>query len=357
MTHWTFDAGAESWETTNGFAYNAANLCLMGTVESGGPISTQLTGLSIAVNPGDAISAQFRVVAAGTIGPTDPGDVGGDLEFDGKGQLSLLVNVPSFPFDSGWNYVSGTIASAGTITQISIAVGSNDPVAEYYLDSIYLNEAPAGVPDRRYLGIDADFGNLYLTSITGGSITYYSVPLGGTAADGTATFGTADYADPDTFTHGLYPVVRPGADGFVYLRGRDGNNKQVWYNDLSGGTLGWVDAGPGTAEWGTAKFCVALMPSQLEPEDMIAAFSDNDLYLIQGFTAGSAVHGTAWGKQGDAPTNLRTAARHPTTPESLYLAGTAAGTLNMSVALGAGAFVSIGGTVVTGTINAIEVSR
>jgi len=354
VTHWTFDAGPESWGTATGFTWDATNLCLVGFSDEGGGSDTQITGLSVAVNPGDPISARFRVVAGAE--PPDPANVGGQLSFDGRGNLQLFY-AGTAPFDSGWQYIAGTIETAGTVTQVSISIASETVTADFYLDDVYLNESPPGVPARRYLGIDADFGSLYLTSITGGSITYYSVPLGGTAADGTATFGTADYADPDTFTRGLYPVVRPGADGFVYLRGRDGNNKQVWYNDLSGGTLGWVDAGPGTAEWGTAKFCVALMPSQLEPEDMIAAFSDNDLYLIQGFTAGTAVHGTAWGKQGDAPTNLRTAGRHPTTPESLYLAGTAAGTLNMSVALGAGAFVSIGGTVVTGTINAIEISR
>jgi hypothetical protein len=303
------------------------------------------------------------VVAPGTIGTTDPGIVGGNLEFTGGGVLGLLdlsILADPIPYDSLSQFVFGTINTTGTVTEASLSIASANPTANYYLDDVYLNEDPPSQPDRRYLGIAADFGHVYLTSITGGSLTWYSVPLAGTAAptptaDGTATFGTAAYTDPDTFTRGLYPVVRPGADGVVYVHGRDGSNRQVLLNDSSG-TLGFVDVGPGTATWGTAKFCVALMPSQLEPEDVIAAFYDNDIYLIQGFIEGSAVYGTSWGKQGDNPTNIRTAARHPTTPDSLYLAGTTTGTVNMSVALGAGAFLSIGGTVVTGTINAIEVS-
>jgi hypothetical protein len=359
MTHWLFDAGAEGWDVASGFTWDAASQSLTAQADDGNAPSTGITGLSEVVSPGDPFGFRLRLV----VGTADPGDSAFTMALDGGlGQTTDNINIAVFPYDNIFAYYSGTVDAAGTVTAIDFDIAWTSPQAlTVYLDEVYLNELPpSGSPDARYLGIAADFGHVYLTSITGGSLTWYSVPLAGTAAptptaDGTATFGTAAYTDPDTFTRGLYPVVRPGADGVVYVHGRDGSNRQVLLNDLSG-TLGFVDVGPGTATWGTAKFCVALMPSQLEPEDVIAAFYDNDIYLIQGFIEGSAVYGTSWGKQGDNPTSIRTAARHPTTPDSLYLAGTTTGTINMSVALGAGAFVSIGGTVVTGTINAIEVS-
>lgn len=261
---------------------------------------------------------------------------------------------------AGWQQFSQSLAARVGQTlegvAIELSVDIDGPFDWYvYIDSIKVGNPPpptltsgTALPQRRYLGLAADSGKVYLTSITGGSITYYSIPQNILAADGTATFGTAAYTDPDAFTAGLFPVTRPGSDLIVYLYGRDGNSKQVQYNDLNG-TLGWVDVGPGTATWGTAKYCVALLADLGQPDDVIAAFYDNDVYRTETGTA-------AWTKQGDATSNLRTAARHPTTPENLYLAGTAAGTLLHSPNLGV-SYGSVGGTVVAGTINAIEVSR
>lgn len=353
MTHWFFDAGAETWDVTQGFAYDAPNLCLTAGTVGGSSLETSITGLSVEVQEGDPISAQFRV----TIFSDNPSSIGtnlgGALEFRDSddatlGAITLIGTSDAAPYDSGWMFVSGTISTAGTVENARIAVASDNFEGSFSLDTIYLDEFPAALADRRYLGIDADFGHIYLTSITGGSVTYNSVTIGGTAFDGTATFGAADYADPDTFTKGLYPVIRPGVDSVLYLRGRDGNSKQTWYNDLNG-TVGWVDIGPGTATWGTAKFAVALMPDQLNPFDVIVAFSDNDVYRTEEGTSN-------WVKQGDAPSGLRCAARLTGTAgfETFLAGGTAAGTAwftqNMGVSF-------TGGGTAAGTINAIEVSR
>jgi hypothetical protein len=360
MTNWTFDASQESW--TPGGVWNASLLCLNNT-STGGQPSYQSPSVSVPVVLNDPFSCHVRVTATGT-------GTGGSLAVrlrasGGGGNYDETINItlPDDPsgYDSGWQTISDVFPGTDTIDgvqvdfNISLSIDPGYPF-ETFVDNVYLAEAdPASVPppDRRYLGIDADFGHVYLTSITGGTLIYNSLMLGGTAYDGTATFGTAAYTDPDTFSRGLYPVVRPGADGILYLRGRDATNRQLLFNDLNG-TAGFVDIGPGTATWVTTKFCVALLPSVVEPEDVVAAFSDDDVYRTEGpmGTAGALT----WTKQGDAPGGLRVGARHPTQPENIYLAGTAAGEFYPSVNMGV-SHSSVGGTAVAGTINAVEVSR
>jgi hypothetical protein len=222
-----------------------------------------------------------------------------------------------------------------------------------YLDSVYAVDvdpdapAPAVLPETRYLGMAADYGNLYLTTCAGGTLQFLTLPLGDPITpSGTATFGTATFADVDAGLKGLYPVVRPTVDGVMYAYGRDGNSKQVWYNDTTG-TLGFVDVGPGTATWGTDKIAVALMPGVFYPTDVIVAFSDNDVYQ-------TALGTAPWVKNGDATTGLRVAARVVADDHRLLLAGTAAGTMLYSQNYGVS--YTTGGTA-AGTINAIEVSR
>lgn len=355
MTQYTFSSGAEGWAGT-GFAWTGSEgsplLGCMARVTTFTNASVASPAVSIPVTAGQPISFRFKM--AGTANANNA--IAMTVK---EGGVTIgLINIPNgddIPFvdggtSSGWLLQSGTINTSGTADLVGVTVGNGsvNGISSVFVDSIFVAETQVDIPQTRYLGMAADSGKLYLTSIQENTLMVESLALVGFAPSGTATFGTAAYADPDTFARGIFPVVRPGFDSQVYLYGRDGNNKQVQYNDLNG-TLGWVDAGPGTAVWGTAKYCVALMPWPTLPSDVIAAFSDNDVYRTQFATAN-------WVKMGDAPGNLRTAARLDTQGHKLLMAGTAAGTLyftqNYGVSFGSG---TAAGTA-AGTINAIEFS-
>jgi hypothetical protein len=163
-------------------------------------------------------------------------------------------------------------------------------------------------------------------------------------------FGTANYTDPDDLTAGLYPLVKPGTDNVVYGFGggmSGWNNSQIHYNDLNG-TLGWQDIGPGTATWGTAKFMTAAMIDPLENDDLVVAFSDDDIYTTPEGTAN-------WVKLGDATQGVRAAGRHPVRDNEILFAGTAGGSAYWSPNWGV-TMTDAGGTAL-GTINWVEVSR
>jgi hypothetical protein len=248
--------------------------------------------------------------------------------------------------DTGWFLVSGTVSMAGTITTVSMRLGEvvGIPWAlEMYFDTIYIAESPPATDTaRRLLKMDSDGGNLFVSGISGGTLSMYQYSLVGLTVTGTSTFGTCSYADPDTFTRGIFPVARPGGDGILYAYGRDANNVQVQYRDYNG-TLGWVDVGAGTA----TKYCVALMPDVFRHDNLIAVFNDGSVYTTDNGTM-------LWDRQGSVTTTtLRTAARAQTTPEVIYVAGTAAGTIYQSCNNG-NTFGAMG-TSTMGTINALEV--
>lgn len=247
------------------------------------------------------------------------------------GWLTFSVSMPALN-------VGETIELIQLIQDITLIEGAGDL---FYADTVVL-----GISQKRMLGMTSDFTSLYVTSIEGGLITLITHSLTSLLPTGTATFGAAAYTDPDTLTRGLWPVRKPGADQVLYLRGRDGADKHVQYNNLNG-TLGWENVGA-TAVWGTAKFCVALMPSLYQPAGVVAAFSDDDVYHTLSGTS-------AWTKLADAPTGLRAGGRHPTGMDEMLLAGTAAGTLHYTHNL-AESFDTTGGTAI-GTINWIEFSR
>lgn len=222
----------------------------------------------------------------------------------------------------------------------------------WYIDNVTFRDDDtaifSAIQPFRFLGFDADNGTLLVTGLKNAAtlqLFEYS-DLATLTESGTTSFGSATDSDLDALTFGIFPVVRPEGDGVWYLYGRDGNNVQAQYNDTNG-TLGWVDIGPGTATWGTAKYAVALMPAPTEPNDVIIAFQDDDIYRAR--------YGTAtWTKMGDASSGLRTAVRHPVRFNELLAGGTAAGTVWFSYNFGV-SFTSVGGTAM-GTINAFEVS-
>jgi hypothetical protein len=352
MTHYNFDSGVEGWAGT-GFAWTGADGSpTAGCLNRAGSFGTALVsigGLSIDVSAG--FHMEYWVKYAGVLNPIGGGAVY-LRAYDSGGTALATVSLASFA-EGVWT--QGLFDFGVTTTPIATlemaAVGSANTLTSLSFDSVYVAEFPPphlAFSQVRFLGIDTDNENLYWTSVGNGTLLYHSAALTAPATiTDQAAFGTAAYADPDTFVRGLFPAIRPATDGIVYLRGRDGNSKQVWYKDY-GGTLGWQDIGPGTATWGTAKYCVGLMQFPLK-WDVIAAFSDNDVYRT--------ITGTAnWVKAGDAPTNLQAATRHPTSLQESLLAGTAAGTLHYTHNL-AQSFDVAGGTIVAGTINHIVMSR
>jgi hypothetical protein len=355
LTHYTFNSNAEGFTGTD-FAWNGAEgsplLGCLARTTTFTNASVASPAVSIPVTAGDPISFRFRMDGTASGFNTVAMSVK-------QGGVPLgLIDIPNgddIPFvdggtSSGWLLRAGTVHTSGTVDLVGVVFGNGSPngISAAYVDSIFVAETQVDVAETRYLGMAADSGKLYLTSIEENTLVVESLALTGFASANVATFGTAAYADPDTFTRGIFPVVRPGFDSQVYLYGRDGSNKQVYFNDLNG-TLGWVDVGAGTAVWGTAKYCVALLPWPTLPGDVVAAFSDNDVYRTQFSTAN-------WVKMGDAASNLRTAARLDTEGHKLLAAGTAAGTLyftqNYGVSFGSG---TAAGTA-AGTINAIEFS-
>lgn len=200
----------------------------------------------------------------------------------------------------------------------------------------------------RFLGFAADTGTLMISGLKDdATLKLYDYDLATLTEGGTASFGSAADADLDNRTLGIFPVSRPASDDVWYLYGNDGNDLQVQYNDRNG-TLGWVDLGPGTATWDTAKYAMALMPEPTSPDDVIVAFSDNDVYRTRFGTV-------TWVKMGDAGGTLRAAARQITNRfnEALF-AGTAAGTLEYTNNFGV-TFGDVSGTAL-GVINALAVS-
>ena len=352
MANYTFPSNNQSWSTAE-FVWTSGDgspsLGCMSGYAGGAEITSSLGSLSISTADNDPVQFRYRVTS-------NSGDFGYfNITLTGTGTgASFTVTEQSeipiaFPFDSGWILVQGNVTGSGTITALSFSAGpQSDGVAgTIAFDAIYVAESPPATDTaRRLLKMDSDGGNLFVSGISGGTLTMYQYSLAGLTVTSTSTFGTCSYTDPDTFTRGIFPVARPGGDGILYAYGRDANNVQVQYRDYNG-TLGWVDVGAGTATWVTTKYCVALMPDVFRHDNLIAVFNDGSVYTTDNGTM-------LWDRQGSVTTTtLRTAARAQTTPEVIYVAGTAAGTIYQSCNNG-NTFGAMG-TSTMGTINALEV--
>jgi hypothetical protein len=92
---------------------------------------------------------------------------------------------------------------------------------------------------------------------------------------------------------------------------------------------------------------VGLLTAPTYTDDVIAVFSDDDVYRTRFGTS-------TWVKMGDAGSGLRAAVRHPNNFNEIMVGGTAAGTVEWSNNFGA-SFGDVSGTAL-GTINAFEVS-
>lgn len=279
-----------------------------------------------------------------------------------SGQHSGDGRLESLDVDGSDNISSNGDIATFTIDQVAAMVGSTDLAAGEALivfqdvddtnNLHHITASGAPTPDAttdelRHLAFDADSSNLYITTNNSGTLQMVTYDLSTLSATGTASFGAATYTEIDDQDYGLHPVVEPGSDLVVYLRGRDGNDVQVQFNDLNG-TAGWVDKGPGTATWGTAKFATGLHIDPMNTGSIAVTFDDDDAYL-------SEDRADTWTKTGDASSDLKLSAGHPTFPGELYLAGTAAGTVLFTHNFGA-TDSDVSGTAM-GTINAIEASR
>ena len=218
----------------------------------------------------------------------------------------------------------------------------------FYLDEILLEDViPIATNAFRFLGFAADNENLYASGLKdAATLQLFDYDLPTLTEAGTASFGSGTDGELDALTRGIFPVIKPMADQVLYLRGRDGNNVQVQYNDQNG-TLGWVDIGPGTATWAADKYAAGLLTAPTYTDDVIAVFSDDDVYRTRFGTV-------TWVKMGDAGGGLRAAARHPNRFNEIMAGGTTAGTVKWSNNFGA-TFGDVSGTAL-GTINSFEVS-
>lgn len=300
-------------------------------------------------------SGDYEYSTGGTIYSTSP-----------NGGTIYPVASQDMPYTIGGDSGSGTVyyfisdvwTAQGTVSaSVSSGFRFSDGTVMVVDGSggLYASDEIIGVlgDGLRYLRLAADNGYLYYTGIENGTISAWHRNLSDLAPAGTATFGTTDFTDPDGQTAGLYPVTRPGADNIVYAFGR-ANDKQVYFNDLNG-TLGWQDIGAGTATWETTKFCTALLPDVLNPPDVIAAFSDGDIYRSDDNTGTGnwTLMGTA--AEGTVAVGLRQAGlRYALSNNEVLLAGTAAGTLMYTPNYGV-SWDEVGGTAI-GTINWITES-
>jgi hypothetical protein len=357
MTSYTFDSTMQGWTNVGAgtMAWTGSDGSpTAGCIWRGGSFGTaavELTGLSI-VLAGTGEYFGFKTKYTGSLSSVGGGAISLKAYDSGSVQLASAAGVWDGvdPAAGSWlelNIFGGNF-TAGTISSLRMAVtGGGNSLTSLYFDSVYVAESPPATDTaRRLLKMDSDGGNLFVSGISGGTLTMYQYSLAGLTVTSTSTFGTCSYTDPDTFTRGIFPVARPGGDGILYAYGRDANNVQVQYRDYNG-TLGWVDVGAGTATWVTTKYCVALMPDIFRNDNLIAVFNDGSVYTTDNGTM-------LWDRQGSVTTTtLRTAARAQTTPEVIYVAGTAAGTIYQSCNNG-NTFGAMG-TSTMGTINALEV--
>lgn len=253
-----------------------------------------------------------------------------------QGSITDVQNFNSFNFD---------------VALVETDSSSADLTGTFKYDEWLLTDVPgtslcATSNAFRFLGFATDNENIYISGLKdAATLQLFDYDLTTLTESGTASFGSGTEAEIDAGTRGIFPVARPASDQILYLRGRDGNNVQVQYNNMNG-TVGWTDIGPGTGTWATDKYAIGLMPAQTSPNDVIVAFSDDDVYR-------TILGTTSWAKQGDMPSGVaRAAVRHPTSLQEFVAAGTAAGTAHYSQNLGV-SYGDASGTAL-GTINAFE---
>lgn len=233
------------------------------------------------------------------------------------------------------------------IHDIAFNPQGSDLTGTAYIDDVEVRDDASLLATNEFyaLGMCADPTNLYVTGLKDdGTLSLYRYNISSLAEDGTATFGSATTSDITGGSINLIPVWRVGSDKALYLYGRDGNNVQLQKN-TTGGTGTWTDIGAGTATWTTTKIAIAALPYALNPDDIIVAFKDDDIYR-------TTDNGVSWTKQGDALQGLVAGGRHAIRDNWVLLAGTAAGSILYSNNAGVSTQPS-GSTIITGTVKRI----
>jgi hypothetical protein len=341
-TQWTFDADAGAWSTAQ-FSFDAGDgspdagcLSISGSISSA---VTYVAALSIPVADWDQLS--FVVKFTRTAGSSASLSLSAKDAFDNVlCDISVFYGVGT-PSDTTWSVKSGFL-SAGTISSITFtASAAGGTLTSVFFDTVTVTTASE--PEMRFLGLAADASNLYATRLNDGILELRVINLETLTETYNPTFGAATMSEIDNRERALIPLIRPGAAGLLFLRGRDGNNLQVQYSSDNGQTFGDV----GDAGWSSSKVCAGLLADPLRPDDLVAVFDDDDLFQ-------SEDNATTWSQTGNAPDTLRAAGRNLSNPQILLLAAQAADTLSLTNNLGS-SFADVSDTV--GTVNVIEVSR
>jgi len=197
--------------------------------------------------------------------------------------------------------------------------------------------------ELRYLGLAADNKLIYLTANEGGAFKLLTSPVNTVALSyASATFGTAALTAIDAGTYDLRPVTQANKDGSVYLRGRDGNNRQVQYSTNSGASF----TDKSDTGWATARVAVSLLTNPMDNDDLVAALENDDIYRTRDA-------GTSWSKTGDGPgAAITVAARQPKKPNQLLIGDSAADNIDYTNNYGS-TFADVSDTALD-TINCIE---
>lgn len=295
------------------------------------PASTTLA-FKYRVVDGDTVSGTGTLLEVTFIGPSvstaylvfddvvtaDTGWLSGSIDL-------TAVDVSGSPVDLTGTYLTGLEFRAYTS-------GSNP--LDVYIDTVAMTST--AVDELRFLGLTADNTNVYATANDSGILKAYAINIETPALVELTTFGAKTYADIDAGSANLLP--RAAADGVVWLYGLDGNGYQAQVSDNSGSSFTDKSA----AGWAAGKVAVALEIDFFNQNDVVAVFSDDDVYQT---TDG----GTSWAQTGNAPGgDAVTAERHPFYTSYLMLASSAAGDVDVTPNLGnswGSANISGGGTV------------
>jgi hypothetical protein len=258
---------------------------------------------------------------------------------------AYIWNGSDFVADGSLGAVGGYIRSyfrlGTTLYLMASAAGT-----VYFYSGGSVTPFDGGDIGRRHLGLATDQVNLYVTGAEDGTLFLEVYELATLSLARRVTFGGASFAEIDSRSRGLMPVARPGTDEIVYLRGRDGSDAQVQVSDDGGYVFLDLDDGG----WASDKFCVALLIDPLQPTDLVAVFSDDDIYR-------SRTGGTTWSKVDDGPVTLREAARHPVAELDLILAGQGSGAGELFFSPNLGVTSEDVSEATMGRVNGVEVSR
>lgn len=275
----------------------------------------------------------------------------------GDGVVTLYINASQDAQDTGIdNYDDFGQWLLGTNTMSYDQTESGTVTGIWYMDNVTFRDddtaifSPAATTAFRLLGLAADSGRIYATGLEdSASLFFYDYSLADLSEGASpSSFGAASNTEINSACKGIFPVTRPGYDGYIYLRGRDANDVKTQKFDYDNAATGWTDIGAGSATWDASKMAVGLHPSIFDPDDLIAAFTD-------GLTYRSRDEGTSWTSQGSPGGTQLTSTRFPVNDNKLMYGGSGVGSVDYSHNYG----VSFDAVDITGSgcpVNHIEIS-